>query len=61
MYYMFESKLKLIYGIKCQNIYYFGKDTVENLLYTYKNSVLPLFKVTTLSKNLDFNICQMGG
>ena len=27
MYYMFKSKLKLIYGIKCQNIYYFGKDT----------------------------------
>jgi len=40
---------------------YFGKDIVENLFYTYKNSVLSLFKVTTLSKNLDFNICQMGG
>ena len=40
---------------------YFGKDIVENLFYTYKNSVLSLFKVTTLSKNLDFNICQMEG
>ena len=29
MYYMFESKLKLIYGIKCQNIYYFGKEDTE--------------------------------
>ena len=29
MYYIFESKLKLIYGIKCQNIYYFGKEYTE--------------------------------
>lgn len=40
---------------------YFGKDIVEDLFYTYKNSVLSLFKVTTLSKNLDLNMCQMGG
>lgn len=29
MNYMFKSKLKLIYGIKCQNIYYFGKEETE--------------------------------
>lgn len=41
--------------------HYFGKDIVEDLFYTYKNSVLSLFKVTTLSKNLDLSMCQMGG
>ena len=29
MNYMFKSKLKLIYGIKCQDIYYFGKEETE--------------------------------